>query len=350
MEKVTKLFVFLITGLVAMNLQNCKKSNDIKPDAIVKQTTDSTINTNNLAALVSTKPIMVSTLAHLPGIGLPQKICSDAKGNLFVSIYTVGIYKITPGGVVTPVIEQNLGFGGLKAAKNGDIYCTSQNRIVKITQAGVLSEVKVSIGLQSPSDLAILDDGTLYIADTGNNRVVKVTPQGASSVFAGSGVAGLLDGVGNKAKFYHISTIKRAYDGYLYVVDGDGTSRPFKSVRKISINGAVVTTLKRIPFIFNDPDNNNEIIADLSPAKRDVSFNPTNTHALFITYGISKITYMTTDGKETPITQNSIFEVLDGPISIARFAGSSGISIYQNNMYIVDNGNWLVRKLTKPLK
>ncbi len=46
-----------------------------------------------------------------------------------------------------------------------------------------------SASLNSPSDVAVGADGTLYIADTGSNRIRKVTPEGTISTVAGSGSA-----------------------------------------------------------------------------------------------------------------------------------------------------------------
>ena len=41
--------------------------------------------------------------------------------------------------------------------------------------------------LTAPRDVAVADDGTLYISDTGNARIVKSTRCGNRSTFAGGG-------------------------------------------------------------------------------------------------------------------------------------------------------------------
>jgi sugar lactone lactonase YvrE len=240
-------------------------------------------------------------------------------------------------------------FFGIKAAKNGDIFVTigAENMIAKISQSGVLTPVNVNInlGLQGPADLAIAPDNTLYIADTGHNRIVKVTPDGTASVLAGRGVPGLADGAGNEAKFNHITTIKLSSDGYLWVIDGN-VPRPNKSVRRVTLQG-VVKTIKLIPFVYGDDDIQNTVINDLAIAKRDKNFNRSSGTSLFLAYGIAKLTHMSTTGVETPISRNSMYGVVDGAIDTAQFAGASGICINDNKMYIVDHDSYLIRRVIK---
>ncbi|MCL7715321.1 gluconolaconase [Stenotrophomonas mori] len=53
----------------------------------------------------------------------------------------------------------------------------------------------------TPSGIALDRHGNLYVADTGNHAIRKVTPQGEVSTLAGDGVAGFADGVGRHARF-----------------------------------------------------------------------------------------------------------------------------------------------------
>ncbi len=55
--------------------------------------------------------------------------------------------------------------------------------------------------LHTPSGIAVADDGAIYIADTGNHRIRRVTPDGRVTTIAGSGVPGLRDGRGTEAQF-----------------------------------------------------------------------------------------------------------------------------------------------------
>lgn len=156
--------------------------------------------------------------ASISGVGFPGMITGityDSKGNLFVvedrSYY---IRKITPGGDVT--IFAGIGISGSSdgaigtasfgalgsviADVNDNIYVTdyTYNKIRKITPAGVVSTLAGTgfpghtdgpgdkATFVNPQGLDIDADGNLYIADTGNSKVRKITPQGMASTIATS--------------------------------------------------------------------------------------------------------------------------------------------------------------------
>ncbi|MBI4814611.1 MAG: hypothetical protein HY791_00025 [Deltaproteobacteria bacterium] len=89
--------------------------------------------------------------------------------------------------------------------------------------------------LDSPSDIAIGADGAVYIADTGNHRIRKVTPSGIETV-AGSGFCGF-SGDGGPAAFAELCgprSIATGLDGSLFVADSDN-----HVVRHITPNGFI---------------------------------------------------------------------------------------------------------------
>lgn len=93
-------------------------------------------------------------------------------------------------------------------------------------------------GFDAPSGITVDDDGNLYVADTGNNVIRRVGPSGEMSTLAGTpGVAGHADGEGTAATFDHPGGIAIDRARNLYVADtGNNT------IRKITPAG-VVTTL-----------------------------------------------------------------------------------------------------------
>ena len=90
---------------------------------------------------------------------------------------------------------------------------------------------------KNPSALAVDKVGNVYVADTQNNRIRKITPAGVVSTLAGSGVAGFSDGNGTSASFKSPTGIALDSSGNVYVADS-GNNR----LRKITPAG-VVTTL-----------------------------------------------------------------------------------------------------------
>ena len=69
----------------------------------------------------------------------------------------------------------------------GKIYIadSSNNRIVRVTPQGVASVIAITglgTALSGPAGVAVDGSGNLYIADSGNNRVVEIAPSGSGSV------------------------------------------------------------------------------------------------------------------------------------------------------------------------
>ena len=119
------------------------------------------------------------------------------------------------------------------------------NRIRKLTSEG--SMVTLAGGnegfadgsqasFNTPSGLAVDEAGNVYVADTGNNRIRKITPEGVVSTIAGSGAAGYSDGPAAQAKFDGPVGISLDTRGNLYVADSYNDR-----IRKVSAEGQVTT-------------------------------------------------------------------------------------------------------------
>ncbi|MEI6715375.1 MAG: immunoglobulin domain-containing protein [Verrucomicrobiota bacterium] len=103
--------------------------------------------------------------------------------------------------------------------------------------AGAVDGVKGAAKFGGPSGIAVGSDGSVYVADTDNSVIRKITPAGVVSTIAGSaGVAGLVDGAAKGAKFNHPQGIAVGSDGTVYVADTDNNV-----IRKITQTGVVST-------------------------------------------------------------------------------------------------------------
>src|SRR5829696_2795613 len=143
---------------------------------------------------------------------------------------------------------------GIAIGIDGTIYVADageSNRIRKIapdetvsTLAGGVEGFSDGTGdkaqFNTPSALALGPDGNLFVADTGNNRIRKITPEGGVSTIAGDGTAGYLDGPAAQAKFNGPLGVAVDAHGKVYVADTYNDR-----IRVISTDGQVSTLAGR---------------------------------------------------------------------------------------------------------
>lgn len=110
------------------------------------------------------------------------------------------------------------GVNGISVDPNGTIWAadSSNNRIRKITPSGIVTTVAGSVGVVNPRQIAFDVIGSAYICE--GNRIRRLAG-GVLSTFAGSGAASWVDAVGTNAAFNIANGIARRNDGSFYVAD-----------------------------------------------------------------------------------------------------------------------------------
>jgi sugar lactone lactonase YvrE len=101
-------------------------------------------------------------------------------------------------------------------------------------QAGSVDGVGTNASFNSPSAVTVDAQGNLYVTDTQNYKIRKITPQGVVSTFAGNGQWGNADGPAATASFSSPNALAIDTSGNLYVTDG-------LQIRKITPQGVVST-------------------------------------------------------------------------------------------------------------
>ncbi len=84
---------------------------------------------------------------------------------------------------------------------------------------GFADGVGLAAEFNTPSGIALDAAGNLYVADTGNHAIRKITPQGQVTTLAGNGQAGFADGMGATAQFNGPMGVTVGSDGRVYVAD-----------------------------------------------------------------------------------------------------------------------------------
>ncbi|HYC70143.1 MAG TPA: immunoglobulin domain-containing protein [Opitutaceae bacterium] len=192
-----------------------------------------------------------------------------------------------------------------------------------------------------PHGLAWGPDGNLYVADPGNDTIRRVTPEGVVTTVAGSAEgAGYADGVGAAARFnYPFGLAADAATGVLYVADTDN-----HVVRRITPAGAV-STLAGTPGSPGRADGSGAAASFNRPLGVSVDIGGN----IFVAdTGNHAIRRITPEGTVTTIAGRPDSPgARDGHVAEATFNAPSGVAVAQGgDIFVADTGNQLVRRIS----
>ena len=199
----------------------------------------------------------------------PIGIAVDKHGNVFVAdAYNDSIRKIAEDGAVTTFAGTGLpGFSdgqatgatfdtpcGVAVDKDGNVFVadTGNHAVRKITAQGEVTTIAGGtdagqqggeVRLNRPVGIGVTHDGFLFISDEGSGKIVRIAPDGEGRAYAGS-VAGFADGVGGYARLNGPSSIAIDREGTLYIADSQNYL-----IRQIAPNLIEPVPEERGPFV-----------------------------------------------------------------------------------------------------
>lgn len=295
----------------------------------------------------------------------PNDIVRASDGTVYVAdTFNHRIRKVTTAGVVTTFSGSGtLGFLDGNAAEaqfaypvaldfdsNGNLFVVDRQnqRIRKISPAGEVTTFagtgemgaadgeSTSATFYFPQGIAIADDDSVYVADSLNQKIRKITPEGIVSTFAGTGVMGDLDGPGTVARFHSPNGLAFDSSGNLYVADSMS-----HKIRKISTSGVVSTFAGSGTAAFADGQGT------AASFNVPIGIAVDQYDRVFVSdANNNRIRLITPSGLVTTLAGTGDEGMVDGNVRIARFKYPSGLALGSSGiLYVADEGNERIRKI-----
>jgi serine/threonine-protein kinase len=191
---------------------------------------------------------------------------------------------------------------------------------------------------RNPTGMAVDVAGTLYVADQGSNRIRKITPAGVVTTLAGSGSAGFTDGQGVAAEFASPTGVAVSAGGTVYVADTGNNC-----IRQISSAGVVTTLAGSVARTAGSTNGT-------GPAARFNRPTGITIDAGGVLYvadnGNNRVRQVTSTGVVTTLAGSGTTGATDGPGATARFNGPFGVAVdASGTVYVTDQNSNSLRAI-----
>lgn len=245
---------------------------------------------------------------------------------------------------------------GIDVDAAGNVYVadTNNNAIRKITPEGVVSTVAPDADIRHPLGLALGPAGTIYFTQAGGtsigdahgglgHEVRKITPDGTMSWVAGSGEPGYADGPADQAQFSTVWGITVAPDGTLYIADTGNCA-----IRVITPDGEVSTLAGGPGEGYRDgvgAEARFYYPTDVAVDEAGNVYVVESWDILAANVGSNAVRMVTPDGRVTTLAGGDEPGFADGPVPEALFAHPMGIAIAPDGgtLYVTDTANNRIR-------
>jgi|KBSMisStandDraft_5_1062788.scaffolds.fasta_scaffold15049_5 sugar lactone lactonase YvrE len=322
-----------------------------------------------IGVVVGCDTLSLSLLAgHLGGLGnidgsgtgarfnQPYGPGIDGAGNLYVADWNPSIRKVTPAGIVSTLPGANPQFDfpsdvAVDGAGNLYVADSGRNIIRKITPAGTVTNFAGSgspgsadgqgsaASFNNPGGVAVDAAGNVYVADTYNCTLRRITPTGTVTTVAGIvGMQGSADGPAATATFSALSSVAVDTAGNVFIAD------PFNNtIRKLALG--VVSTLAGTAGVSGGADGTGAAAQFNHPSGVAVDAVGTIYVADTANHTVRRVTAA---GIVTTLAGTAgASGATDGAGSAARFSSPVGVRVDAGGtIYVADNGNSAIRKVT----
>jgi RHS repeat-associated protein len=308
-------------------------------------------------------------------LGHPNGTALGSDGSLYIAdTDNHVIRRVASDGIITTVAGNQHGFSGdggpatqaslsfprrITMGADGSLYIadTGNNRIRRVSPDGIITTVAGN-GLKGysgdggpasqarlfePFDMASSPDGNLYIADTQNNRIRRVSPDGIITTVAGNGLRGYSGdgGPASQARLARPWGVSFGPDGSLYIADTEN-----HRIRRVLHNGAITTVAGNGVAGFNG-DGGSATQTRLS-IPYGMAFDSDGNLYIADT-GNNRIRRVSPDGVIRTVAGNGIrgSEGDGGPAAQARLDAPLGFAVGQDgSLYLPDQWDHRIRKIS----
>lgn len=302
-------------------------------------------------------PRLEASFANPFGVAIDKRgevIISDGASNL--------IRRITPEGNIATIAGSAEGYAdgpaslalfntpsAIAADKDANIIIadTSNNRIRRLSSdrklvstiagsgaAGHRDGAALEAQFDGPIGVAVDKDNNIIVADSYNDRVRKISADGAVTTIAGAGAPGYADGPALEAMFDTPCGVAVDRDGNIFVADtGNG------AIRRITPQGEVTTVIK-----------DEQVVSDAQAARvrlrQPIAMAITHDGFLFVSDEETGQVLRFTPELEVSVFAGSRTGFQNGSGLEARFNGPAGIAIDRDgNLFVADANNYLIRMI-----